>query len=102
MKEIIRGNSMPTASAKHILVNDESRCLDLKEQINSGQTTFEEVARDHSQCPSGVQGGDLGTFNQGDMVPEFDKVVFNDEVGVVHGPVQTQFGFHLLKITKRD
>ncbi len=90
------------ASARHILVNDESKCLDLKKQIDSGETTFEAVARDHSLCPSGVKGGDLGTFNKGDMVPEFDKVVFNDEVGVVHGPVQTQFGFHLLEVTKRD
>ncbi len=93
---------MATASARHILVNDESKCIDLKEQIDSGKTTFEEVARDHSLCPSGVKGGDLGSFGQGDMVPEFDKVVFNDEVGIVHGPVQTQFGFHLLEVTQRD
>jgi peptidyl-prolyl cis-trans isomerase C len=90
-----------TASAKHILVTDEADCQALKEKINSGETTFEEVARDKSQCPSGVKGGDLGTFRQGQMVPEFDKVVFNDEVGVVHGPVQTQFGYHLLLITNR-
>ena len=92
---------MATASARHILVNDESKCIDLKEQIASGKTTFEEVARDHSLCPSGVKGGDLGTFSQGQMVPEFDKVVFNDEVGVVHGPVKTQFGYHLLEVTER-
>ena len=93
---------MKTASARHILVNDESKCMDLKEQIVSGKSTFEEVARDQSLCPSGVKGGDLGTFTQGQMVPEFDAVVFNDEVGVVHGPVQTQFGYHLLEITARD
>ena len=92
---------MATASARHILVNDESKCLDLKEQINSGKTTFEEAARDHSLCPSGVKGGDLGTFGQGQMVPEFDKVVFEDEVGVIHGPVKTQFGYHLLEVTER-
>ena len=92
---------MGTASARHILVNDESKCIDLKEQIASGKTTFEEVARDHSLCPSGVKGGDLGTFGQGQMVPEFDKVVFEDEVGVVHGPVKTQFGYHLLEVTER-
>jgi peptidyl-prolyl cis-trans isomerase C len=90
-----------TASAKHILVQDEATCQALKEQISSGEKTFEEVARDKSLCPSGVKGGDLGSFGQGAMVPEFDKVVFNDEVGVVHGPVQTQFGYHLLLITKR-
>jgi len=92
---------MATARARHILVNDESKCLDLKEQIDSGKTTFEEAARDHSLCPSGVKGGDLGRFGQGQMVPEFDKVVFGDEVGVVHGPVKTQFGYHLLEVTER-
>jgi peptidyl-prolyl cis-trans isomerase C len=90
------------ASAKHILVNDEKKCQELKEKINSGELSFEEAARDHSLCPSGVKGGDLGTFNQGDMVPEFDKVVFNDEVGVVHGPVKTQFGYHLVEVTERS
>ncbi len=93
---------MATASARHILVNDESKCMDLKEQIDSGKATFEEVARDHSLCPSGVKGGDLGKFGEGQMVPEFDKVVFTDEVGVVHGPVKTQFGYHLLEVTERD
>ena len=93
---------MKTASARHILVNDESKCLEIKEQIDSGKVSFEEAARDHSLCPSGVKGGDLGTFGQGEMVPEFDTVVFHDEVGVVHGPVKTQFGFHLLEVTKRD
>jgi len=90
------------ASARHILVEDEALCQSLKEQINAGEKTFEEVAKEHSTCPSGAQGGDLGRFAQGQMVPEFDKVVFNDEVGVVHGPVQTQFGYHLLEITERS
>jgi len=90
------------ASARHILVSDEKKCQELKEKINSGELSFEEAARDHSLCPSGVRGGELGTFGQGDMVPEFDKVVFNDEIGVVHGPVKTQFGYHLLEITERS
>jgi len=90
------------ASARHILVEDEALCQSLKEQINSGERSFEEVAKAHSLCPSGAQGGDLGRFGQGQMVAEFDRVVFNDEVGVVHGPVQTQFGYHLLEITERS
>ena len=90
-----------TAEAKHILVNDEALCNELKAKIESNEKTFEEVAKELSLCPSGAQGGDLGRFGQGQMVPEFDKVVFNDEVGVVHGPVQTQFGYHLLLITGR-
>ena len=93
---------MATASARHILVDNEAKCNELKEQINSGDMTFEDAAKENSTCPSGAQGGDLGTFSQGQMVPEFDKVVFNDEVGVVHGPVQTQFGYHLLEVTKRS
>jgi len=91
-----------TARAKHILVQDEKTCQALKDEIDAGNVTFEEVARDKSLCPSGVKGGDLGSFGKGAMVPEFDKVVFNDEIGVVHGPVQTQFGYHLLLITERN
>jgi peptidyl-prolyl cis-trans isomerase C len=90
------------ASARHILVSTEAKCQELKEQINAGTLSFEEAARDNSTCPSGVKGGELGNFGQGQMVAEFDKVVFNDEVGVVHGPVQTQFGFHLLEVTERS
>jgi len=93
---------MATASARHILVDSEAKCNELKEQINSGDITFEQAAKENSSCPSGAQGGDLGTFSQGQMVPEFDKVVFNDEVGVVHGPVKTQFGYHLLEVTSRS
>jgi peptidyl-prolyl cis-trans isomerase C len=93
---------MATASARHILVNDEAFCKELKEKINAGEISFEEAARDHSTCPSGVRGGELGTFSQGQMVPEFDQVVFNDEVGVVHGPVKTQFCYHLLEVTERS
>ncbi len=93
---------MATASARHILVADEAVCNTLKEKINAGEITFEQAAKENSTCPSGANGGVLGTFGQGQMVPEFDKVVFNDEVGVVHGPVQTQFGYHLLEVTERS
>jgi peptidyl-prolyl cis-trans isomerase C len=92
---------MTEAGARHILVDTEEKCLQLKEKIQEGED-FAEIARIHSNCPSKAQGGDLGTFGQGQMVPEFDKVVFNDEVGVVHGPVQTQFGYHLLEVTERS
>ena len=93
---------MAMASARHILVNDEAFCKELKEKINSGTLTFEQAAQEHSTCPSGASGGALGQFGEGQMVAEFDKVVFNDEIGVVHGPVQTQFGYHLLEITERS
>lgn len=93
---------MATASARHILVDNEAFCQELKEKINSGEITFEQAAKENSTCPSGANGGDLGRFGQGQMVPEFDTVVFNDEVGVVHGPVETQFGYHLLEVTERS
>jgi len=91
---------MAKASARHILVSTEEECNNLKTQIEGG-SDFAEIAKQHSSCPSGARGGDLGEFSQGQMVPEFDKIVFNDEVGKVHGPVQTQFGYHLIEITNR-
>ncbi|HIP13033.1 MAG TPA: peptidylprolyl isomerase [Arcobacter sp.] len=93
---------MATASASHILVEDEQVCKDLKAQIESGDTTFAEAAASYSQCPSGNDGGSLGSFGPGQMVPEFDTVVFNGEVGTIHGPIQTQFGYHLIDITSRE
>ena len=91
---------MAKAQARHILVDTEEKCNDLKQQIADG-ADFADVARDNSSCPSGKSGGDLGEFGPGQMVKEFDEVVFNNEVGVVHGPVKTQFGYHLLEITNR-
>lgn len=92
---------MPRASARHILVDTEEQCLALKQEIADG-ANFADIAKQHSNCPSGASGGDLGEFSQGQMVPEFDTVVFNDELNTVHGPVQTQFGYHLLEITSRS
>ena len=89
------------ASARHLLVSSESECEQIKKDIQEGKISFEDAAKKYSQCPSRSRGGDLGTFSQGQMVPEFDKVVFNDELNVVHGPVKTQFGYHLLKTTSR-
>lgn len=91
---------MATAKARHILVDTEEKCNDLKQQITDG-ADFADVARDNSSCPSGKTGGDLGEFGPGQMVKEFDDVVFSGEIGVVHGPVKTQFGYHLLEITSR-
>lgn len=91
---------MAYATARHILVDSEDKCNELKAEIENG-TPFEEVAKANSQCPSSAQGGDLGKFGPGQMVPEFDKVVFSGDVGVLYGPVQTQFGYHLLEVTSR-
>lgn len=92
---------MASATARHILVDSEEKCIDLKKQITEGGD-FAALASEHSSCPSGKQGGDLGSFGPGMMVKEFDEVVFNEAVGEVHGPVKTQFGYHLLEITSRD
>ncbi|ABC31109.1 MULTISPECIES: peptidylprolyl isomerase [Hahella] len=91
---------MARASARHILVNSEDQCNDLKKQIEDG-ADFAALAKEHSQCPSGRNGGELGEFGPGQMVKEFDQVVFSAEVGTVQGPVKTQFGYHLLEVTKR-
>lgn len=92
---------MATATARHLLVDKEELCNELKQRISKGED-FAELAKEYSQCPSGAQGGDLGSFSQGQMVPEFDTVVFNEAINVVHGPVQTQFGYHLLETTSRE
>jgi peptidyl-prolyl cis-trans isomerase C len=91
---------MARATARHILVASKEVCEDLKKQIEAG-ADFAAVARQHSRCPSGRQGGDLGTFGPGQMVKEFDQAVFSGEVGTVIGPVQTQFGYHLLQVISR-
>ncbi len=92
---------MAKAKARHILVKTEGECNNLKADIDSGKTDFAAAAKEHSLCPSGADGGNLGEFGPGQMVPEFDKVVFSGEVGKVLGPVKTQFGYHLLEVTER-
>ena len=91
---------MPRARARHILVSTEKACQDLKTQIDGG-ADFAALARQHSQCPSGKSGGDLGEFSPGQMVREFDQVVFSAEIGKTQGPVKTQFGYHLIEVTSR-
>ena len=92
---------MATAHARHILVSTEDKANDLSTQIGAG-ADFGDMARKHSSCPSGAQGGDLGEFSPGQMVPEFDVVIWNEAVGEVHGPVKTAFGYHLIEIISRE
>lgn len=93
------------ATASHILIKGgaeaENKLEDLKAEIGNDPVKFAEAAAQYSACPSGRQGGNLGEFGPGAMVKEFDTVVFNDDVGVVHGPVKTQFGYHLIYISDR-
>ena len=88
------------AQARHILVSTSEVAKDLKTQIEGG-ADFADLAKQHSSCPSKAKGGDLGEFGPGQMVPEFDQVVFNEAVGVTHGPIKTQFVYHLVEITSR-
>ena len=92
---------MKKATARHILVSSKEKCEEIKSAIEGGQD-FASQAKEHSTCPSGEDGGNLGEFGQGDMVPEFDKVVFSAALNEVQGPIQTQFGYHLLEVTSRS
>ncbi len=85
--------------ASHILVDTEEACADLKTEIDGG-TSFENAAKQHSKCPSGGRGGDLGFFGKGQMVKPFEDAAFGAAANQVVGPVQTQFGYHLIKVTE--
>lgn len=91
-----------SVQAKHILVETEEKCQEIFQEIESGAITFEEAAKQHSTCPSGQQGGDLGEFTHGQMVREFDEAAFAAEPGVVVGPVKTQFGYHLIRVEHKN
>ncbi len=90
-----------SVTASHILVASEDECRSIKEKITAGDVTFEDAAMEYSSCPSKQNGGSLGNFVRGRMVPEFDKAAFDMEVGEVSDPIQTQFGFHLIKVTEK-
>ncbi len=98
--ELIKEKKGMKATARHILVESKQECEELKAQIEAG-ADFAMIAQEYSRCPSGQSGGDLGEFGPGLMVKEFDEVVFSAEPGKVHGPVKTDFGFHLIEITSR-
>lgn len=92
---------MPKATARHILVETEDKAEELKKKIEEG-ADFGVIAQEHSKCPSGRNGGDLGEFSKGQMVPEFDQAVFTGETNKVLGPIKTQFGYHLVEVTSRS
>ena len=91
-----------TVNASHILVDSEERANEILAEIKSGKISFEDAARANSSCPSSEQGGSLGDFGRGQMVPEFDSAVFSMEVGEISAaPVKTQFGYHLIKLNSK-
>ena len=90
-----------TVNASHILVDSAEKAQSLLDEIRAGSVSFEDAARKHSTCPSGENGGNLGEFTRGQMVPEFDAAVFTMEEGEIKGPVKTQFGYHLIKLNTK-
>ena len=92
-----------SVNADHILVDSEEKALEILAKIENGEMTFGDAAREFSSCPSGQRGGNLGDFGRGQMVPEFDKAVFELELGeVTKAPVKTQFGYHLIKLNSKS
>lgn len=88
--------------ASHILVKDRGLAQNLLIRIKQG-APLESLAREHSTCPSRTQGGDLGWFGAGKMVPAFESAVKRLGVGSVSDVVQTSFGYHIIKVTgKRE
>mmetsp|Transcript_563 Transcript_563/g.930 ORF Transcript_563/g.930 Transcript_563/m.930 type:complete len:158 (+) Transcript_563:185-658(+) len=105
----IANNFGKKVTASHILIGPgemkgeeaKAKLLKLKGKIGGDPEKFAEAAATTSTCPTSKKGGDLGSFGPGMMVKEFDKVCFEEDVGVVHGPISTQFGEHLILITDR-
>ncbi len=91
-----------TVNASHILVDSEEKANEILAAINAGEISFEDAAKAHSTCPSSAEGGNLGDFGRGQMVPEFDTACFEMEVGELRGPVKTQLGYHLIRLNKKN
>ena len=99
MDKFQKGESV---NASHILVDSEEKANEILKKINAGEVSFEDAARENSTCPSKDNGGNLGEFTRGQMVPEFDEAVFAMEVGAISSPVKTQFGYHLIKLISKS
>lgn len=87
-----------SVKASHILVADEQEATKLLSQIING-ADFAALAMTHSKCPSGNNGGDLGIFGRGQMVKPFEDAAFALEIDQISAPVETQFGWHIIKRT---
>ena len=95
--------SEESVNASHILVDSEEVANELLAKIQAGEISFEQAAMENSSCPSKANGGNLGDFGRGQMVPEFDVAVFEMEEGEISkSPVKTQFGYHLIKLNKKN
>lgn len=90
---------MTEVRASHILVDNETHAQQIKAELEKGEKSFAELAKEKSEGPSGENGGDLGFFGRGKMAKPFEKKAFDLEVGEVSDPVKTQFGWHIIKKT---
>ena len=97
---VFAAEEFTTVCASHILVPTEMDAIKLKSQIKDFDD-FKRYAGLYSKCPSGKNGGDLGCFQRGQMVKPFEEAAFNGKVGEVSNPVKTNFGYHLLWVTKK-
>ncbi len=89
---------MDKISARHILVGTFEKAQELSGEIMT-ETDFVQAAQNNSTCPSSANGGDLGFFGRGQMVPEFEQAAFALDAMEISQPVQTQFGFHVIMRT---
>ncbi len=95
--------SEATVNASHILVDTEDKAKEIYKKIANGEISFEDAAKEYSSCPSKENGGNLGDFGRGQMVPEFDSAVFSMETGeITKEAVKTQFGYHLIKLNSKS
>ncbi|PKM29788.1 MAG: peptidylprolyl isomerase [Gammaproteobacteria bacterium HGW-Gammaproteobacteria-11] len=92
---------MPIAMARHILVKTEAEADALKKRLAAGEA-FDLLAKKCSICPSKKRGGDLGEIKPGQLVRAIDQIVFKKPLKVVHGPVKSSFGWHLVQVFYRD
>lgn len=94
----VKSAAITEVNASHILVPTEKQAIEIRSQLLRG-ASFEELAKKYSKCPSGASnGGNLGFFGRGMMVPEFEQAAFALKVGEISQPVKTQFGYHIIKV----
>ncbi len=92
---------MAIAMARHILVKSKDEAGQLKKRLTKGED-FAKLAKQYSTCNSAKRGGDLGEVRPGQMVKAVDNVIFRKPLSTIHGPVKTQFGYHLIEVFFRD
>ena len=92
---------MSTAMARHILVKSKQEAEQIKQHMAKGED-FAKLAKKHSSCNSAKKGGDLGEVRPGQMVKSIDNVIFKMPTNKVHGPIKSQFGYHLVEVYFRD